>query len=81
LTSLENRRRQWSKKFLRRRGLVLFGLEVRGHGKVVGCGKEAIGIAHRIRVLSGFRTDMFIKMEDMYSFAVGGDDALITRHQ
>jgi hypothetical protein len=81
LTSLETLRRQWSKKFLLRRGLVLFGLEARGHGMVVGCGKEAVGIARRIRALYGFRTSMFIAMEDMCSFVAAGDDTLIKKHQ
>ena len=55
--------------------LVLYGLEVPGDGMaVVGCGKGVIGTARHIRALSGFRTGMLIKMANMYSFGVGGDD-------
>jgi hypothetical protein len=59
---------------LPRLALALFGLEVPGRGTVVGSGNEVIGIAHHIRVLSGFRINMLFAMEDMYSFEAGGDD-------
>jgi hypothetical protein len=66
-------RHMW-KMSLPRPELVSFGLEAHGHGTIVGCGNQAIGIARHIRVLSGFRTAMLFTMDAMYSFAVGGDD-------
>ena len=53
---------------------VLFGLEARGRGTIVGCGNQVIGIARHIRALSGFRTVMLFTMDAMYLFVVDGDD-------
>jgi len=51
------------------------GLKAHGHGTVVGCGRQAIGIARHIPVQSGFRTVMLFTMDAIYSYEAVGNDA------
>ena len=70
--SIQNLHRHWSKKFLHRPELDLFGLAAVGRGTIIGCGKKVVGIARRIRALFGFRITMSVKMEVHRVFIRGG---------